>query len=288
MKKIALMIGLILIATLGFLVFAPQDAEAMTLNATLINSSTTEFNTLTPVFYINCTGDNSSYYLNMTSSVSGLVLNYSTINNATVTAKTVTTAMAVSTNHTMNATCFNSTAHNANTSDKYFYINARPTISAVADTPAVGAKLNNITFTITWADVNSTGTGTDIVTFYACTTNAFSGGACTVSQYGNSAAESDGSTTIEYTIPGNTTAGNKNYYIFARDDNNYDIASSTSGTFKVGGGSFIDVTPDEEDGIVSAVSAEGPLGIPVGGWIIIISAIGIVFGYIAFITFFKG
>lgn len=218
---------ILLIALLVFSLFLIGSVSATYWETNILTTNGTEFNTATPTFNVNVTGNCSSFYVNLTigNLVGGTVdvLTNQVVNNATATdiiASTSTTAGS----YRVNITAFNNTceAGLSNSSKTYeTELNARPYLSSVTATGGALLVGKTVTFTTAWTDQNST--GTDGVQIFVCKTNAFTT-SCTGGQWASSSEEVDNSTSPTYTILTSDTGGTKQAYVFALDNNNYSSA----------------------------------------------------------------
>lgn len=224
---------LILIASVFISLFVISVVSAQAVNnASIITANLSEFNTATPTITVNVSGNCTGYLANWT--LNGVkVKSAQAVNNATSTSIVATTSTSTAGNYTYNVTFYNATCYagSSDTENRILEVNGRPSISTVTGNGGAFLKGKTITWTNTWTDSNST--GTDSVTLYSCKTNAFTSAGCTGGQWGVSSAETDGSTAVNYTILVSDTGGTKNAYIFAIDDNNYSVSSSTQANFVV-------------------------------------------------------
>ena len=213
-----------------------EQAYLQTANNTDLNG--TLFNTQTPTISARCVGYNVTSFnmsiFNQTSAsplASRIVLNGSWTN---------VTLISVSTRERLrlNISCANATNNVANGTMISIMINGRPTISGVGTSSAVILKNSIRAFDVNWSDnhINPNGTiaGTDNVTVYVCKTNVF-GNNCS-SVWCQSAINSNGAGSCNYTIEGTLTAGNKESYVFVMDDNTFPVSSATNKNFTVSSG----------------------------------------------------
>lgn len=226
MKKVFLLLGL-------FLLMLPM---VMANSATINTANNTEFNTLTPDISITCVSDatmavNVTAYFTSNDSVYAQVIDYQDITNNTATTFT-TDAFEVRDAYHLEAVCINKSDNStlATSANKTILINGQPVISSLTLTSGYVRRGSPVTFTVDWADANTTGTGNDTVSLFVCDSNGFSGGACTGTQLCTEASQTDGESSCSYTLPYSLPGGHHTVYAFLEDDNSYD-SSGTSGIY---------------------------------------------------------
>jgi hypothetical protein len=226
----------LLVATIFAAILSISFASAAIDTATLNTANWTEFTTTTPAINVTFKGNCSAYYVNITAN-SAVVASNQLVTNNTATSITVS-ALSTRTTYNVNATAWNSTctSDTNSTITRQIFVNGAPTISAVTVTGGVVKKAGTATWTTTWSDGNSSGSGTDSVKVFACSTNSFNGTNCAsgATKYCNSTYEADSSTTCAYVVPSTAVAGTKQAWIFVVDDR-VSYSAGTQSNFLVGG-----------------------------------------------------
>lgn len=246
------------IALIAFLSSTSLAALTVTIN-TANNTETTD---TTPDISVTCTGNHSSYYINITANktvASGftetVVINTQTIQNNTATTFTLPELDAGNV-YAYYATCWNSsgTAESANSSIKWIWIDARPVIVSLTKDLAALPQLRTITFTATVTDnYNVFGTTqADYVKLFICRSSTFTTN-CTSDYYCESASENDGTLTCSYTVPAGSVAGPRTIYAWAMDDKYYASATYVQDIFTVTG----IVIEDEEQTTTTTTTQTG-------------------------------
>lgn len=221
------------------------------INSVAFNTANySEHDTVTPSISITVVGNSSAYYATFrVQNLTGTVFAESAFQVLNDTATNITLNdinFASNNSYNYNVTVYNDTNNRFDgagatgnlsngTSARILYINQQPTISAIVErgdnvvNGLVGFdKDMNWTFTI--SDTNST--DIDSVRVYVCKTNSFTTSCASGQTWAISALERDGSIIANYTVVASDTAGTKNYYAFAVDDNGY-VSAVSSGTFQI-------------------------------------------------------
>lgn len=277
------------------------------INVTIETANNSEFNTTTPAIFVTCTDSSpgNTTTFNVTFFNATTVLNNNATSQAQVNVSTAITLSALNAPHWQNITsvrCFNASGtpaggQNASAVNDTLWglnINARPTISEVTSTAGYVQKGTSLTFTVNWADTNST--GTDSVRVHVCNTNTFSyPGNCVKTSCSTSTGETDGSSSCSYTVPRTTPAGQQKRYVFAIDDNNYISTTGFERTFKVAGGTtpeedvendaFFRAQEEEEQARLARLAAGEQEGTGTG-WLVLVIVI-VVAGVIGYFTLKK-
>lgn len=264
--------GLLFLTALTLLalaIFANNvTAQAITLEIVTLNN--TEFNTTTPSISLNITGNCSAYFVNVSfwnGTATDAIFNQLVVNDTTTTL--AASALTAGQKYYLNFTYTNDTCVEENsTIDIYgIELNSQPVITAVDNDTSIVAKTHDRNWTVTFTDKNSTDSY-DYVSLFVCKTDAWDG-SCTGGSWCTNSSEDtgDGSIFCHYTVEG--VAGQKSYYVFLADDNQW-ATSSISGTFIISTG-----WDDEDEEVIIAPKTVVPfkekelIGLKAPYWILI-------------------